>query len=94
MAKLVIREAHALAADDAARRLRDFEEVMAKYGVKARWSGARAKLTGTGVSGDIEIADDAVTVTLALGLLARAAGVDPARLERSIRRRLREALGA
>ena len=69
----------------------DFEEMMKKYGVNARWSGGHADLKGTGVKGSIEVSESSVRVELKLGMLAKAAGIDPIRLEKSISRRLKAA---
>lgn len=92
MSELKITESHNLSADEARDRVLAFEEMLAKYRVKAAWKGNRADIKGTGVSGNIEVSDSEVNVVVKLGLLARAAGVDPVRLERSIRRRLGESL--
>jgi putative polyhydroxyalkanoate system protein len=73
--------------------MQSFESMVARYGVKADWSGNKANLKGTGVSGDIAVSDTAVTVTLKLGMLARMAGVDPERLQQSIEKRLSAAFG-
>jgi putative polyhydroxyalkanoate system protein len=92
MGDLNVKESHTLPPSEAVKRVQSFEEMISKYGVTTTWSGQRAKLKGVGVSGSIEVTPSHVCVTLKLGLLARAAGVDPARLERSIRRRLQTAL--
>lgn len=92
MSELRISEAHQLSPDEARQRVQTFEEMLQKYRVKAVWKGSRADIKGTGVSGNIEVSDSAVNVVLKLGLLARAAGIDPTRLEKSIRRRLGESL--
>ena len=42
----------------------------------------------------IEVSGSDITIKLKLGMLARAAGVDPVRLEGSIRRRIKAALEA
>lgn len=92
MSEVRVSEPHQLPPDEAIGRIRSFEEMLAKYGVKAVWKGAHADLKGTGVSGSIDVSGASVDVVVKLGLLARAAGVDPARLERSIQRRLGESL--
>lgn len=92
MADVRVSEPHALSPDEAARRVKSFEEMLAKYRVKAVWKGHHADLKGTGVSGTIDVTGASVDVVVKLGLLAKAAGVDPARLEASIRRRLSESL--
>ena len=94
MAQLVIKEPHTLAAAEAKSRLASLEDHMRKYLVKAKWEGLHAKIDGAGVSGAIDVSGTDVVVTIKLGLLAKAAGVDPPRLEKTIRRRLREAFDA
>ncbi len=93
MAEIKITEAHALGAAEARKRIADFEEMMSKYGVKAKWSGNSAKLKGMAASGSIDITDTAATVVVKLGMMAKAAGVDPVKLEGSIRKRLKAAFG-
>ena len=85
-------QAHAnLSLDEAKEKLGSFEEMMKKYGVSADWSGRHADLKGTGVKGAIDVSDSDVQIELKLGMLAKAAGIDPKRLQQSIERRLREA---
>lgn len=91
MADVRVTESHDLPADEAIRRLSVFEEMLGKYGVKTKWKGRSAEVKGTGVSGSIDVTDRDATVVVKLGLLARAAGIDPKRLEGSIRKRLRAA---
>ncbi len=88
MADVRVTQAHSLSPDEAIQRIGSFEEMMSKYGVKAKWKGHSAQLKGMGVSGSIDITNSAATVVVKLGMMARAAGVDPARLEGSIRKRL------
>jgi putative polyhydroxyalkanoate system protein len=92
MADVRVSEPHALPTDQAVARVKSFEDMLKKYNVKAVWSGTQAELKGTGVSGSIQVTSSAVEVVVKLGLLAKAVGVDPAKLEKSIRRRLGEAL--
>lgn len=91
MADVRVTQPHSLSRDDAKQKMGGFEEMMKKYGVDAKWSGSHADLKGTGVKGSIDIADSDVRVELKLGMLAKAAGIDAARLEKSIGRRLKEA---
>jgi len=93
MAEVKVTQAHALAPAEAKEKIASFEEMMAKYGVKANWSGNSAALKGTGVKGSIDVSDSAVTVVVKLGMLAKAAGVDAEKLKGSIQRRLESALG-
>jgi len=91
MADVRVTQSHALSLEEAKAKMSDFEDMMKKYGVSAKWAGAHADLKGTGVKGAIDVSDSAVSVELKLGMLAKAAGIDPERLHKSISRRLREA---
>lgn len=91
MADIKVTEAHDLGAAVARERIASFEEMMSKYGVKAKWSGNRADLKGMAAKGSIEVTDTAATVVVKLGMMAKAAGVDASKLESSIRKRLRAA---
>lgn len=71
--------------------LTQFEEMFSKYMVSVDWSGTRATLSGP-VSGSIEIRADELEVMIKLGMMAKMAGIDPTRLEASIRKRLSAAL--
>ncbi len=91
MSKIAIHHDHTLDATTARERISGFESYMSKYGAKLIWSGNKADLKGPGVSGNVELGDHWVEIKLKLGMLARAAGVDPNRLEGSIKRRLEAA---
>jgi len=93
MSDVSVKEPHNLSETDAIARVQSFEEMLQKYGVKSTWKGPKAELKGTGVSGSIAVTTKDVTVTLKLGLLAKAAGVDAERLAGSIAKRLKSALG-
>ena len=88
MSNIKVTEAHGTDADKAIQLIESFEEMMKKYGVKVNWSGHQAEIKGLGVSGQILVDSTDVTVSLKLGMMARAAGVDGQRLEASIRKRL------
>lgn len=75
-------------------RMKKFEDMLTKYGVKARWKGNQAELKGLGVSGRIEVSTADVQVVLKLGMMAKAAGVDVARLQTSVQKRLASALSS
>lgn len=92
MADVKVTKPHSLSKAEAEQRVASFEESLKKYGVKAKWSGDHADLKGTGVSGAIDVGDSDVTVTVKLGMLAKAAGVDADRLAKSIEKRLGSAL--
>ena len=93
MAKIVVEQNHSLGPDQAIAKISGFQEMMAKYGVKAKWKGHHAELKGLGVSGAIDVSETEVVVTVKLGMMAKAAGVDPDRLKNSIEKRLVSALG-
>jgi len=88
MGTINIRQEHTLSVDEARGRLAAFEEQMSSYGAKLVWDGPKAEVTGLGVSGSAVITETVVELTLKLGMLARAAGVDEERLRSSIARRL------
>ena len=91
MADVTVTQPHSLSLPEVKAKMSEFEGMMAKYGVKARWSGNSAKLKGLGVSGSIDVGDSDVKVLVKLGMMAKAAGVDPDRLKGSIERRLKAA---
>lgn len=91
MADVRVTEPHNFSAAEAKSKIGAFEEMLAKYRVKVDWSGNRAKLKGMGVSGDINVTDSDCTVLVKLGRMAKMAGIDPTRLEGSIRKRLKAA---
>ncbi len=65
---------------------------MQQFGASLVWKGQRAEVNGLGVSGSAEISEGLVELTIKLGMLARAAGLDEERLKSSISRRLAAAL--
>lgn len=91
MADVKVTQVHSISIEDAKAKIADFEEMMGKYGVKANWSGQHADLKGTGVKGSIDVSEQDVKIHLKLGMLAKAAGIDPKRLEGSISKRLKSA---
>jgi len=91
MAKLEVTQSHSLSPSDAKAKLQGFTEMMGKYGASLAWSGNRAKIKGMGVSGTVDVTGSSVVMNLKLGMLAKAAGVDPVRLEASIAKRLKAA---
>ncbi len=92
MSTIKVTQAHQLSIDDAKSALSGFEQDLKKYMVKLAWSGPNAELKGTGVSGDVKVTTADVTVTVKLGMLAKAAGVKADLLEKSIAKRLKSAL--
>jgi putative polyhydroxyalkanoate system protein len=91
MSKVSVRQSHSVSRSEAKERLASFSEMLTKYGVKLVWSGDKAAVKGMGVSGGVAVDDSAVQVDIKLGMMAKAVGVDPKRLQGSISRRLSEA---
>ena len=94
MSTVKVTQPHSLSTEEAKGKLGSFEEMLSKYGVKLAWSGDRAEIKGFGVSGDVKVQADSVQVAVKLGMMAKAAGVDPGKLEKSIEKRLLAALTA
>ena len=91
MSEVRINQPHKVSPEEARVRVQSFEEMLSKYGVSAVWSGNQATLKGTGVSGSIAVQPTHVEIVVKLGMMARAIGVDPVRLEASIKKRLQAA---
>lgn len=91
MSEIRVSQAHGVGVEAARTKMREFEDMVAKYGVTSSWSGNRATLKGTGVSGSIDVQPNNVEVVVKLGMMAKAFGVDAAKLEASIRKRLKSA---
>jgi len=91
MSTININEPHTLGTAGAREAIASFEEMMKKYGISADWSGNSAKLKGAAAKGSIDVSDSAVDVVIKLGMAAKMFGVNPERLEASIRKRLRAA---
>lgn len=91
MSDVKVTESHTLGAAQARQRIASFEDMLAKYGVKASWTGNQATLKGMAAKGSIEVTDTTATVIVKLGMMAKAAGLDSKKLEGSIRKRLRAA---
>ena len=91
MSTINVVETHQKSAVEIKSGLSQFEEMFSKYGVKMAWNGNEASLSGP-VSGAIAIRSTELEVTIKLGMMAKMVGIDPKRLEASIRKRLRAAL--
>jgi hypothetical protein len=86
---------HALTAAEARRRLGGFEELLAKYRVRIDWSGDDGRLAGVpGVGGEVRVRSADVEVQVSVSRMVVLMGLDPQKLEATIRRRLAEALQA
>lgn len=93
MPEIHIVEPHQLPVDEARQRLGGFGEILQKYGVRLDWKGSQAHLAGVpGVGGDVDVRPDAVEVRVKISRLITAMGLDPVRLESTIRKKLGEAL--
>ena len=92
MSAIVVKESHSLPVDEVKSRLGAFEQDISKYGMKFDWSGNEAKLKGVGASGDVKVTGSDVTITVKLGMMAKAAGINPDKLGKSIEKRLKSAL--
>lgn len=92
MSTIRVQQPHALDPETARARLADFEADLAKRGAKLVWSGDRAEVKGTGVSGHVDVTATSVDVEVKLGMIAKAAGVKADKLEASIAKRLAAAL--
>lgn len=93
MPEIHIVEPHALPVDEAKQRLGSFGELLGKYGVRLAWTGNKGQLGGVpGVGGDVDVRSDAVEVRVKISRLVTAMGLDPKRLETTIRSKLGEAL--
>jgi len=93
MSNINIEIPHAHSPAEVQRRVAVFGETLAKYGARLVWNGNHAEIQGIGVSGEVSNDPGRLKLSLKLGLAARVAGVDPVRLEESIRKKLAEALG-
>jgi len=94
MSTIRVSHPHGSSRSDARAKLLSFEEMMGKFGVALEWTGDTAQIKGLGVSGQVSVDDEQVEITLKLGMMAKAAGVDPARLQRTIARRMVETFGS
>jgi putative polyhydroxyalkanoate system protein len=93
MSTITVRHSHSLGRAEARRRVDAFEETLKKYNVSLLWNGDRAEMKGFGVTGGALVTDSLVEITLKLGMMAKAAGVDPVKLEASLKKRLAAAFG-
>jgi len=91
MSTIRLTQKHDLPVEQARALFDRFQDEMGRFGVSLHWTGNRAEVKGIGVSGDAEVRSGEVSLTLKLGMLAKAAGVDPVRLEASLAKRLRAA---
>ncbi len=88
-----VTQPHSLPPDAVRERLAGFADMLGKYGVKLTWSGHDAALGGVpGVGGHVKVGAKQVEVLVSLSRMVTMMGIDPGKLEGSIKRRLEEAL--
>ena len=92
MSTVQVDQPHNLGVDVAKQKLSTFADEIKKYGMSLHWKGDEAELKGTGASGNVKVTPNKVTVIVKLGMLAKAAGVKPDKLQDSISKRLAAAL--
>lgn len=88
MTNITVRHPHNLSLEVARERINAFEETLHKFGASLVWSDNTAEVKGFGVTGSAELGAGFVEICLKLGMMAKAAGVDPVRVESSIAKRL------
>jgi len=91
MSKITVRHPHNLTLEVARERINAFEETLQKFGASLVWTDNTAEVKGFGVTGSAELGVGFVEICLKLGIMAKAAGVGPARVESSIAKRLASA---
>ncbi len=92
MSSIHVKVPHSKPVSEIRAHIGAFEEMLTKYAVKITWTGDRAELKNPAVSGHIHIAPEHVEVKIELGMMAKMMGIDAAKLQGSITRRLTEAL--
>lgn len=93
MPEIRVVEPHQLTVAEARERLGGFQELLAKYRVRVDWQGDRGQLAGVpGVGGQVQVRPNEVEVHVTLSRMVTMMGLDPVKLEATIRKRLGEAL--
>jgi putative polyhydroxyalkanoate system protein len=91
MPDIRVTHPHELPVDEARRRLSGFADLLGKYGVRLDWRGSVAEVAGVpGVSGRIEIHPAEIRVNVHVSRMITLMGLDPVKLEGTVRRRLAE----
>ena len=92
MSDIRLERNHGFGEEEALRRVAEIEPRLEEwFGVTLSWNGARARLTGRGLSGTIRVTADRIAVELKLGLLLRPLG---RRIREGIATQLDRALAA
>jgi len=94
MAEFEVRVPHDHPVDEACRRVRTFEAQLRKLRVRSVWSGERARLSGMGLTGDVEVRPNEVRLVVRVSRLATMAGVRPDNLRATITSELGACLSA
>ena len=90
MSDIKIERPHKLGSAEAKKRFAGIEaKLRERYGVSIEWRGLSATFKGTGVTGDVLVSDDHISITLKLGFLVRPFA---ARIRESIERQVDEKL--
>ncbi len=92
MSTVRVNHPHGLGVEGAKRALAPFEADLSRYGLKLAWRGNVAEVKGAAASGDVRVTDSEVAIEVKLGMMAKMAGIDAARLTQSIEKRLKAAL--
>ena len=93
MPDIRIVEPHQLGVEEAKQRLGGFQQLLSQYRVRLDWHGNQGKLGGVpGVGGQVEVRPSEVEVFVTLSRMVTMMGLDPKKLEATIKRKLGEAL--
>jgi len=84
---------HDLPPSEVPERLASFDERLRKVGARLEWTGPQAAIRGVpGVGGHVKVTASEVSVLVTVSRLVTMMGLDPKRLERTIRKSLAQAL--
>lgn len=93
MPDIRVNHKHNLGIDGIKSRLGGFTELLSKYNVRLAWDGPKAQIGGLpGVGGHVLLKEDEIEILVQLSRMVTMMGVDPAKLEASIKKRLEEGL--
>ena len=88
-----VTQAHDLPPSEVPARLASFDERLRKVGAHLEWKGQEAAIRGVpGVGGHVKVTASQVDVLVKFSRLVTMMGLDPKRLERTIRKSLVQAL--
>jgi putative polyhydroxyalkanoate system protein len=90
MSDIKIDRPHKLGSEEAKKRFAGIEaKLKERYGISLEWRGLSATFKGTGVTGDVQVGNDRISINLKLGFLVRAFA---AKIRDSIERQVDEKL--